>query len=324
MRENLRQAFQSLQDWWSTHSDSTRELPFVIWRAIKNFSRYGSRQSAALAYYAIFSIFPLTLLLAIGVGGLLEPAVAQEQIANGLSFFVPQNTIESIQSALGEALNQSGSFGLIAVIAILWSALGLFSNLTASLDEIFDVPEGRSMWRQRFLAFMMSITLVVLVVASFVTSGVLRLFSAFLLDQSSVWVTIGILFLPFGLDVVIFSMLFRFVPSRHVHWDAVLPAAMFGAIGWELAKAGFAWYLDNLANYQFVYGSIATGIVLLFWAYLIAVIFLFSAELCARLNEWLIGQEARQRQHQTVNENRQFHISLQNGEIRVKLPDSSD
>lgn len=293
----------------------------MLWTAFKNFSRYSSRQSAALAFYSLFSVFPLTLLLAVVIGGLLEPAVAQEQIANGLSFFLPPNTVEYIQDVLSESSQQSGSFGFVAIVAIIWSSLGLFSNITASLDEIFHVPQGRSIWSLRFLAVLMSLTLIVLVIASFVTSGVLRLVSILLLDQPSLWVTIGILFLPFGLDVVIFAMLFRFVPARYVHWDAVLPAAMFGAVGWELAKAGFEYYLNNLGGFQFIYGGIATGIVLLFWANLIAAIFLFSAELCARLNEWIIKQESNSVPNPS---NRQYSIAIRDGQIQVSLPDSVD
>jgi len=319
VRDYLRKLFQPFFEWWSSHSEPTRELPFVLLTAFKNFSRYSSRQSAALAFYSLFSVFPLTLLLAVLIGGLLEPAVAQEQIANGLSFFLPENTVSYVQDVLGESLQQSSSFGIVAIAAITWSSLGLFSNITASLDEIFAVPEGRSIWGLRFLAVLMSITLVILVIASFLTSGVLQLVSILLLEPS-LWVTIGILFLPFGLDVVIFSMLFRFVPARYVHWDAVLPAAMFGAIGWELAKAGFGYYLSGLANFQFIYGSIATGIVLLFWANLIAAIFLFSAELCARLNEWIIGQET----YQSNSVNRQYSISLQDGRIQVRMPDTPE
>ncbi len=321
MRESIKKLLQPFFDWWSTHSESTREFPRILWTAFKNFSRYSSRQSAALAFYALFSVFPLTLLLAVLIGGLLEPAVAQEQIANGLSFFLPDNTVVYIQDVLAESLQQSGSFGFVAIIAITWSSLGLFSNITASLDEIFHVPEGRSIWSLRFLAVIMSMTLVVLVIASFVTSGVLRLVSILLLDQPSLWVTIGILFLPFGLDVVIFSMLFRFVPARYVHWDAVLPAAMFGAVGWELAKAGFGYYLNNLGGFQFIYGGIATGIVLLFWANLIAGIFLFSAELCARLNEWIIKQETNE---VTGSVNRQYSIAIRDGQIQVSLPELPD
>lgn len=252
---------------------------------MQNFIRSGSQQAAALAYYTIFSVFPLILLLAVAVGNIVGPAVAQEQIVNGLALFLPDATVSDIQFALAGALEQSSSFGLVALIALLWSATGLFTNITTALDTIFEVPETRSIWRLRLLALVMGLTLVVLVLASFLTSGVLRLLLALSLEVN-IWITIGTVFLPLGLDVVIFALLFRYVPARHVHWDAVWTAAMVGGVGWELAKSGFEWYLANLATYSLIYGSIATGIVLLFWAYLIASIFLFSAELCARLNEW--------------------------------------
>ena len=280
--------------WWAARSESTRELPTIGRVAIGNFSRYGSRQSAALAFYALFSVFPLTLLVAVLIGGLLEPAAVQEQIALGLSRLLPADSADFIQEVLGESLQQSNSFGFVAIVFIVWSSLTFFTNLTASLDEIFAVSQSRGIWRLRLLAVLMSVTLVILVLSSFLISGVLRLVSILLLDQSSLWLSIGIRFVPFGLDVVIFAMLFRFVPGCLVLWDAALPAAIFGAIGWELSKAGFAYYLKNLAGFQFIYGGIATAIVFLFWANLIAAIFLFSAELCARLNEWAIGQEARQ------------------------------
>lgn len=275
--------------WWAQHDNATRALPGYLWKAVQNYLRTGSKQAAALAYYAIFSIFPLALLLAVAVGGLVGPQEAQEQIRNGLALFLPETTVESILDALDTALGETSSFGLVAVVAILWAATGLFSNITTSLDTIFEVPAMRSLWRVRLLALLMGVTLVILVAASFITSGVLRLLLALSLEVN-IWVSIGTFFLPLGLDIVIFALLFRYVPARHVHWDAVWPAAMFGAVGWELAKRAFEWYLTNLASYSVIYGGIATGIVLLFWAYLIASLFLFSAELCARLNEWLIEQ----------------------------------
>lgn len=288
-----------IRRWWLRRSPSTRSLPKYLWRAGSNYARSGtgSRQAAALSYYAIFSIFPLTLLLAVGIGTILGPAVAQEQIVQGLEIFLPEATVGIIQDIVGEALRQSSSFGLVATAALVWAATGLFTNITNALDTIFDMQGSRSMVRQRLMAIIMGITLLVLVIASFVTSGVLRLVSALTPGLPSLWITIGIFFLPVGLDVVIFALLFHYVPEREVHWDAVWPAAIFGSIGWEIAKQGFEWYLTNLANYAIIYGTISTVIVLLFWAWVIASIFLFSAELCARLNEWLIEEEQRQAQN---------------------------
>lgn len=277
---------------WSMLGPSTRALPLHFWRAIMNFKNQGMRQAAALSYYAVFSVFPLSLLLAVAVSEILGPTVAEQQIADGLRLFLPDETetINLLQDSIVEALNQNRSFGLVALLGLVWSALGLFSNLTASLDIIFQVPSSRSMWRQRVLAFLMTFILIILVATSFVTSGILRLIDALLLSNPSIWITIGTVFLPLGLNMVIFVLLFRYVPARHVHWDAVWPAAIFGAVGMELAKAGFAWYLTNLTSFQIVYGSIATVIVLMLWAYFTACIFLISAELCSQLNLWFIMQ----------------------------------
>ncbi len=308
----------TLLRWWSMRNDTTRALPIILLTTLRSFGRYSSRGAAALAFFALFSLFPLMLLLAVLIGGLLEPAAAQEQIANGLRVFLPedQTTVDFVQDILVQSLEQSNSFGIVAIITMAWSSLSLFSNLTASLDEIFRVPKGRNIWRLRLQAIGISLALVVLVIASFITAGVLRLLSVLLLDQPSLWLSIGIRFLPFGLDVVIFALLFRFVPARYVHWDAVLPAALLGAVGWELAKSGFGYYLTNLGGFQFVYGGIATVIVFLFWAYLIAAIFLFSAEFCARLNDWFVSRVTTETgAHPSVS------ISIRDGQIRVQLPD---
>ncbi len=290
----LQRTIHAIQDWWQEQEAATRELPAYLRKAVANFLKSGTRQASTLAYYAIFSLFPLTLLLAVVISRLLGPVAAQTQIASALGLFLPADTAGLLRQNISDAMQQSESFTLVAIGGLLWSALGLFSNITYSLDEVFDVSARRSLWRQRLVALAMTLILVVLVTASFVTSAVLRLISASLLGQTSSWLTIGTIFLPLGLNMVIFALLFRYIPAREVHWDAVWPAAIFGAVGWELAKSSFVWYTSSVANFQFIYGGIATAIVLLLWAYLIAAIFLFSAELCAQINQWYIARHERE------------------------------
>jgi membrane protein len=274
-------------------SPANRALPAHLLQAVNNFKDYGMRNAAALAYYGVFSLFPLTLLLAVGISTILGPTVAQEQITAALILFLPEETetINLIQDSIEQALQQSRPFGLLALLGLTWSALGLFSNLSSSLDRIFQVPASRSLWHQRFMAFLMTLALIALVIMSFITSGLLRLVDALLLSNPGIWIRIGTLFLPLGLNMVIFVLLFRYVPARFVNWDAVWPAAILGALVLELAKSGFAWYLTNLADFQFVYGGIATVIVLMLWSFLTACIFLFCAELCAQLNLWFSGPD---------------------------------
>jgi membrane protein len=304
-----------IRHWWDNQDTATRELPHYLWRALQNFSRTGTRQAAALAYYAIFSVFPLSLLLAVVVSTLLGPVAAQEQIASALLLFIPRDGVQLLVKNVTEAMQQGTSFTLFALAGLLWSALGLFSNITSSLDVIFMVPSRRSLWRQRLVALLMTIILVVLITSSFLTSAVLRLISASLLGQSSNWLNVGTIFLPLGLNMVIFALLFRYIPSRRVHWDAVWTASIFGAVGWELAKAGFILYTTRVANFQFIYGSITTVIVLLLWAYLIAAIFLMSAELCAQLNEWFVMREERELE--------QLRLELTDSQVDTRLLPSS-
>ncbi len=322
LRERLLGVGRRLDAWWATHPAMTRALPTYLVRAISNFMSYGARQAAALSYYAIFSIFPLTLLLTILLSRLItpvfEPVIAAQQIEFGIEPFLPPaaaQTIQLFEDNLTQALEQGASFSLIAILGLIWSGLGLFSNITTSLDFIFHVPSSRSIWRQRLVAVGMAIVLIVLLTTSFLTSAVLRLGSALLLERPSLWINVGSIFLPLGLNMVIFALLFRYVPARRVHWDAVWPAAIFGGVGWELAKWAFGWYLTNIANYQFIYGTLSTAIILLFWAYVIASLFLLSAELCAQLNEWLLDRHWQEETEQFLEGKATPRIPQENPQV---------
>lgn len=317
LRSRVDGLMQRLGRFYGRLDPATRALPGYLGRAIANFNRHGLRQAAALAYYAVFSIFPLSLLLAVGIGSVLGPTVAQEQISRGLGVFLPDQTLELFQRNMATTLEQGRSFGLIAVAGLIWSGLGLFTNVTSSLDLIFLAPTSRSLWRQRLVALIMALSLVTLIFTSFLTSGVLRLVAALSLERPSPWLVIGTYSLPFGIDMVIFALLFRYVPARYVKWDAVWPGAILGAAGWELLKTGFNWFMENLSNFQFVYGSIATVIVLMFWVYLLASIFLFSAELSSQLNEWMHDQQKKREADRYLRSKSLGELAEESGEPDV-------
>jgi membrane protein len=226
----------------------------------------------------------------------LGPIITQQQVLSVISAFLPSTSTDVLDITaenVAQALQQGRSFGLVAIISLAWSGLGLFASITLIMDTTFRIERVRSVLAQRLIAILMALILLILVAVSFLTSGVLRVVMAVLPpDQPAAWLWIATFFLPFSLNLVIFALLLRYVPARHVHWDAIWPAAFVGALGWEIAKALFGWYLDTLANFQFIYGTLSTGIALLFWAYLLAMIFILTCELCAAFNDW---HEAQQR-----------------------------
>ncbi len=281
---------------WQPLPQPMRQLLVHTGQALLNFREYGARQAAAISYYAIFAIFPLTLLLAVVAGRILGPAVAQKQIADALRLVLPAQAIAEIQRSLEQATLQGAPFALIALLGLLWSALGVFANLMAALDFIFRAPSERDVWQRQLMSFVMSLVFIFLLAVSFLTSAALQLVSAFLLNTLSTWLTIGITFLPAGLNMVIFVLLFRYIPRQNVHWDAIWPAALLGTAGWELTKWVFRGYLATVANYQLVYGVFFTAIVLFFSAYIVMAFTLFSAEICAQMNEWIREQREAQRE----------------------------
>jgi membrane protein len=273
--------------WWIFANAMTDGLLYHIYQAIDRFSKHGTRESAALSYYAIFSLFPLIILLIVVIGTVLGPAAARNQVNDVLRLFLPISTANFLQDSITEALQQRNSFGIVAGITLLWSALGFFSNLSSALGRTFRDEKNWNTWQSRLMGLGLMIAMALLLTASLATTIVFNLLDLVLFSQSASWLSMGGLIIPLSLSVAIFAFLYRFIPRRSVRWDAIWVAAFLGGGAWELAKRLFAWYLDNLASYSLVYGSVATMIVLMLWVYLTAIIILLGGEICVSLDDWM-------------------------------------
>ncbi len=277
--------------WWILANAMTDGLLQHLWWAIDRFSKHGTRESAALSYYAIFSVFPLALLLIVGIGTILGPAAAKNQIDGVLRIFLPASTANFLQDSLAQTLEQRGSYGLVAGVSLVWSSLGFFSNLSSALSRTFRDQEGYqkgySTLQSRLYGIAVMTALGVLLLASLATTIVFNLIDLVLFYQTTSWITTGALIVPLSLSVAIFAFLYRFIPRRRVRWDAIWVAAFLGGGAWEIAKRVFTWYLDNVASYSLVYGSVGTVIVMLLWVYLTGIILLLGAEVCVALDDWI-------------------------------------
>ncbi|MCC6799299.1 MAG: YihY/virulence factor BrkB family protein [Anaerolineae bacterium] len=280
-------ALRFYQRWWILANAMTDGLLSHMWQAIVRFSKHGTREAAALSYYATFSLFPLLLLVIIVIGTALGPAAARNQIDSILRLFLPVNAANFLQENIALALEQRGSFGLVAGVSLLWSSLGLFSSLSSALSRTFRDENPRNTWHQRLVGLAMMIALSVLLVASLAATVMFVLLDFVFFYQRSSWISFGAFIIPLSLSVAIFAFLYRFIPRQRVRWDAIWVAAFIGGGLWEMAKRLFTWYLDNLASYNLVYGSVATMIVLMFWIYLTGIIVLLGAEICVSIDDWM-------------------------------------
>jgi len=292
-----KQASHSLrfyQRWWILLNALSDGLLSHMWQAIVRFSKHGTREAAALSYYAIFSLFPLLLLVIIVIGTALGPAAARNQIDTVLRLFLPPNTANFLKDNIAQALEQRGSFGLVAGVSLLWSSLGLFSSLSSALSRTFRDENPRNTWHQRLVGLSMMIALSVLLMASLAATIIFVLLDFLFFYRSGSWISLGALIIPLSLSVAIFAFLYRFIPRQRVRWDAIWVAAFLGGGAWEIAKRLFTWYLDNLASYSLVYGSVATMIVLMFWGYVSGLIVLLGAEICVSLDDWMTRRSVQE------------------------------
>ncbi len=260
----------------------------------ETFSRFGrlkaTQGAASLAYYTFFSLFPLLLVLVSVSGYFITSERAKQQVIDFIGEALPVSRA-IIQDNIDEVTELRGPLGLLGLIGALWSASAAFSTLAYHVNRAWLESERMGFLRQRLIALVMIGALFVLLLLSLASTTILNLLprmNVSLFGGESVYDTIvwdvlsGIV--PLLFSFILFLALYRWVPTTEVGWDAAVWGAVVAAVGWEVAKRAFAWYLGSgLSNYHVVYGSLSTIVILLFWIYISGLITLFGAHLCATL-----------------------------------------
>jgi membrane protein len=277
-----------------------QEVAAVTRGAYEAFSRHKTnRMAAALAYYALFSLFPLLLLFLSVIGYLLDagwPAAleARDTLVQATQETLPAvgelviRAIESIQEA-------PGASWLIGLFGLLWSASGTFNQLHIALDQIwgFNKKSGfRLTVRRRVMSVLYVLSLGAFLFLAQALKSVTH-WVRILTDQlpGGAWaISVSTWLFPFVVAVLVFGVLYRTFPSMPISWRDVWPGAVLAGIGWELLKWVFVIYTAEFANWQAVYGPVAGVIGLLTWLYFSFTIILFGAEFAAALGNVRVNQ----------------------------------
>ncbi len=236
--------------------------------------------AAAISYFTLFSLFPLTL-LTVAIGSLwIDPMLAENGVVTQLEFAAP---------ALGRLLGANierivrarGPITGFATLTLLWSSSNIFNVLTRAADKVWDLNEKRPSWRRRGLAILLVLIISgLLLAASFAESTIWTIINTLLPDEIQWMQPYTDQFWAVFLSVTLFAALYYFLPHVKLTWRQVLPGAIGAGILWELAKQGFLYFVASyLSRSNLVYGSFATITVFLTWAYFSSLIFMFGAHL---------------------------------------------
>ncbi len=265
----------------------------IVRDAIDRFGEaHAAHVAAGLAYYTMFSLFPLLLALIAAGSFFLEGDIVQQRVVTSVTQVIPVSE-ELILRNVEQVLERRGTVGLVGLIGLLWSGTGVFTVLVNHINRAWTEAEPRGFVEQRLLGLGIGLIGVVtallsLVLLSTVVLNVLpRLELAFgggihLLDTHP-WTLIAT-GLPALVIFLIVLNLYRWVPNTAVKWSEALWGAAFVSLAWDVVKRGFARYVSSdLVHYRLVYGSLGTVVALLLWIYLSSWLILFGAHLSAAI-----------------------------------------
>lgn len=252
----------------------------------------GTDLAAALTYYGVLSLFPglLAVVATFGVIGDAEKSV--QSVLRMLEPIMAEAVIDQIGPAIEQlASTQAAGWTLLAsVLLALWSASGYVGAFGKTMNTVYEVNEGRSIWRLRPLQLLVTLFAVLTAVAGLailVLSGpVARTIGQELGLTDQVLQVWSIAKWPVLLLLVILvvAMLYRALPNVKFPTRRIITVGSTVAIlGWVAASIGFGFYVTNFGSYNKTYGSLAGVIVALLWLWLTNVFLIFGAQLDAEL-----------------------------------------
>jgi membrane protein len=253
----------------------------LCWRAIHTATAPESQLVASsIGFFTLFSVFPLSLLVVALASNWLDPVLAETRIVAELEFIVPG--LDALLGANLQNLVQArGPVTGVAALVLVWSASSAFNVITRAMDRIWgaDINHRRSVWRHRTLAVVTVLLItVLLLVATMVEGPVLTAVNSLLPERLSSIGPYTDRFWAAFLNVVLFAILYRFMPHVRLRWRDVITGAILAGVLWQAAKQLFLMFIGTyLSTSNLVYGSVGAIIAFLTWTYISSVILLFGA-----------------------------------------------
>jgi membrane protein len=262
-----------------------------MWTIIKTAANdwlrhHDARLGAALAYYSVFSIGPL-LLIVVSIAGLFfGPDAVREALTGQFRALLGPSGSQAVEAMLKGAGSQIGGAltAIIGVILLLVAALGVVVQLKDALNVIWETkePESAGLWwylRTYLVSFAGILGLGFLLAVSLVVSTALSAISAWLGGgaESLFWQAVNFIF-SLAILSVLFAMLFKWFPDASVSWRDALIGGITTAILFNAGKQLIAWYVGS-QGLESTYGAAASFVALLIWVYYSAQIVLFGAEI---------------------------------------------
>jgi membrane protein len=277
-------------------SPSDLSKPSIVYVLRKTVREFGTDQctdlAAALTYYAVLSVFPALVVMVSLLGVFGQGQRTTDAVLQIIADLGPSSAVETLRAPI-QQLVESPSAGFALVVGVagaLWSASGYIGAFGRAMNRIYEVEEGRPVWKLRPLQLLL--TLVGLVAAATVAfmlavSGPIAEAVGGAIGAGEVAHTVwNVARWPVVLVFVVLSVAVLYHSSPNVkqpnfRWISV--GAGVAILVWILASVGFGFYVGNFGSYNKTYGALAGVIVFLLWLWITNLALLLGAELDAEL-----------------------------------------
>ncbi len=264
-------------------------------------TRNGPQLAASISYYALFSLFPLTLAIIFATSFFLGP-----ESIDGLALRAAEQapvSQETVSEVLGATLQSRNFAGIAGILGLLWAGTAVFGAIRKGVNATWGITQPRPFLQERLIdiSLMLGAAILMLVsifstaallylreIVEFITLGT-NVNGEFL---SGIWDLLASL-IPPTLSLVVFVGLYWFLPNTKVRMVEALPGAIAATLAFEGAKYIFVWYVRNYPIYTSVYGSVGSIVALLVWVYISALILLFGSLITSRYAAYMASRNIR-------------------------------
>ncbi|OMH36697.1 YihY/virulence factor BrkB family protein [Tersicoccus sp. Bi-70] len=265
---------------------------YVFKRTISEFGKDKCTDLAAgLTYFAVLSLFPAILAL-VSILGVVGQAETTTNAVLDLLRPIGGQALDTIEPTIKELTSSTGAgFTLvIGILGALWSASGYVGGFGRAMNRIYEVDEGRPIWKLRPVMLLVTLVMVLLIAATglmLVISGPIAQRIGEVIGLGDTAVTVwNIVKIPVMLIFVIvaIAVLYWATPNvKQPKFRWISAGAIIAIVVLIIATIGFAFYVGNFGNYNKTYGSIAGVIIFLLWIWIANISLLFGAEFDAEL-----------------------------------------
>ena len=267
----------------------------VIWKLLsatytKWTADHAQGLGAALAFYAIFSLAPLLLIVIAIAGSVFGQEAAQGEIIGQIQGLVGEESAKAIQTMLEEARKPAAGIiaTVVAIVLLFLGATGVFAQLQEALNIIWRVeakPE-QGMWKilkDRFISLLAVLGTGFLLLISLVISAALSAIGTTLeqfLPVPGFLLQLINFLVSFAIVTLLFAMIYKLLPDRSIQWSDVWIGAIITSLLFTIGKFVIGVYLGK-SDVGIAYGAAGSLVVMLMWVYYASQIFLFGAEFTA-------------------------------------------